>query len=80
MNQAQPPRASFASMLPGLMIMAFGGLIIWKEQLLKYLVGGFLILVGLGVIVAARKISRTRARLHNIKSQFQSGFGPPPEA
>ena len=67
-------------MIPGLFIAGFGVLIIYEPVLIKWVFGGFLILVGLGVTLAARKVSQTRARLHNIKSQFQQGgFGPPPD-
>lgn len=75
MNQ-RPVKASFASMIPGLVIVAFGGLIMWKpEIMIRWVFGGFFVLMGLGVILAARKVSRTRVRIQNIKDQFQSGFG-----
>ena len=63
-------------MVPGLGLIAFGvALFIWPD-LLRYLVAGTFILVGIGLIFAARKVGRMRSKMSSFQSTF-TGFGGP---
>ncbi|MDJ0522006.1 MAG: hypothetical protein QNJ90_08010 [Planctomycetota bacterium] len=60
--------------LPGLCFIAFGvALIVWPK-LLVYLVSAVFMLIGLGLLVAGRKIGKARANVAAFRSQFT---GPP---
>jgi hypothetical protein len=49
-------RNKFLIFFPGVFLIVLGGLILLEEQLLRYLVAGFFILVGVFLLAAARQI------------------------
>ena len=70
-----PVKASAGSAVPGVLLMAAGALIIYEPALIRWIFGGFLVLMGLVVMTLGRKMSRARARMHNARDQFAQRMG-----
>jgi hypothetical protein len=63
-----------AFLVPGLGLIGFGvALIVWPS-LLIYLVAGVFMLMGVGLLIAGRKVNRARTQAAEFKARF-TGFG-----
>ncbi|MBK8098229.1 MAG: hypothetical protein IPK26_14045 [Planctomycetes bacterium] len=53
-----PPQAPYFLMIPGLLLIGFGVLVIFNEQLVKWLVAGVFLILGLLLLLAGTRMKR----------------------